>query len=76
MSTAVVFDTLKFVRRLREAGVDERQAEALSDAFKEVQDAQLALLATKADLRDLEYRLAVRLGGILIAGFVVLAVIL
>ncbi|MBF0181604.1 MAG: DUF1640 domain-containing protein [Magnetococcales bacterium] len=57
MSTAVALDTLKFVRRLREAGVEEKQAEAISDAFKEVQDSQLKELSTKGDLRELEIRL-------------------
>ncbi|MBF0628588.1 MAG: DUF1640 domain-containing protein [Magnetococcales bacterium] len=51
MSAAVAtFDTLKFVRRLRDAGVEEKQAEAFSEAIKEVQDAQLQELATKGDI--------------------------
>ncbi|MBF0294055.1 MAG: DUF1640 domain-containing protein [Magnetococcales bacterium] len=51
------FDTLKFVRRLRDAGVEEKQAEAFSEVFKEAQDAQLRELATKGDLRELEAKL-------------------
>lgn len=40
MST-VTFDTLRFVERLREAGLTEAQAKAIADAFKEAQaDAQ------------------------------------
>ncbi|MBF0180948.1 MAG: DUF1640 domain-containing protein [Magnetococcales bacterium] len=56
MSTAatMTFDTLKFVRRLRDAGVEEKQAEAFSEAFKEVQDAQLAGLATKGDIQEVK----------------------
>ncbi|MBF0157657.1 MAG: DUF1640 domain-containing protein [Magnetococcales bacterium] len=57
MTTAVAFDTHKFVRRLREAGVEERQAEAFSDAFQEVQEAQLEELATKSDLAELRNEL-------------------
>ncbi|MBF0156768.1 MAG: DUF1640 domain-containing protein [Magnetococcales bacterium] len=54
MTTAVAFDTHKFVRRLRDAGVEERQAEAFSDAFREVQESQLEELATKSDITRLE----------------------
>nr|VFJ64917.1 MAG: Protein of unknown function (DUF1640) [Candidatus Kentron sp. FW] len=32
---AITFDTLRFVHRLKEAGIPEQQAEAISDAFKE-----------------------------------------
>ncbi|MEO5334572.1 MAG: CCDC90 family protein [Magnetococcus sp. YQC-5] len=53
-SAAVTFDTLKFVRRLRDAGVDEKQAEALSEAIRDVQDAQLKELSTKGDIQDVK----------------------
>ncbi len=76
MAATVALDTLKCVRRLRDAGVDERQAEAFSEAFREVQDAQLQELATKRDLRELKleitaeiaplkWGMAVCLGGII-----------
>jgi hypothetical protein len=45
----VTFDTLKFVRRLKEAGVPETQAEAFADALREAQGE--SDLVTKADLR-------------------------
>jgi hypothetical protein len=35
--TAITFDTLKFVRTLKAAGVPEIQAEAFSEAFKDAQ---------------------------------------
>lgn len=90
MSTATIaFDTLRFVRRLRDAGVEERQAEAFSEALREVQDSQLKELATqgdiaairsdmrdiKSEMRELEYRLTIKLGGLMIAGFGLLAAI-
>lgn len=56
---AVTFDTLKFARRLKEAGVPEAQAEAISEAFKEAQGE--ADLATKQDLKQLEAVLDKRL---------------
>ncbi len=48
----VTFDTLKFVERLRAAGVPEEQAKALAEAVSEAQDA--ADVATKRDLREVE----------------------
>ena len=45
--TATGFDTLAYARRLKEAGVDEAQAEAHAEA---VRDAMTEGVATKADL--------------------------
>lgn len=49
--TAIAFDTLRFAKRLKEAGFTEQQAEALAIA-----EAELIAdnLATKRDLKDLE----------------------
>ena len=45
----ITFDTHKFIRRLKEAGISEEQAEAIAEAFRE---ANLeAEIATKTDLR-------------------------
>jgi len=49
---AVTFDTLKFVKTLKEAGVPESQAEAFSTAVQESHE--VADLVTKADLREYE----------------------
>ncbi|MBF0339532.1 MAG: DUF1640 domain-containing protein [Magnetococcales bacterium] len=57
MNAAVAFDTLKFVKTLKAAGVEEKQAEAFSEAIRDVQDSQLKELATKGDLRELETRI-------------------
>ncbi|MFA5018937.1 MAG: DUF1640 domain-containing protein [Methylobacter sp.] len=79
--TATTIDTHKFVRTLKDAGVPESQAEAFSEAFKEVQGE--ADLATKRDIDDLrrdidvlrhdmdsrfiqtEQRLVIKLGGLM-----------
>jgi len=61
--TATTFDTHKFVRRLKEAGLPEMQAEAIADAFRDAQGE--ADLATKVDLRELEYRLTIKLGSLI-----------
>jgi hypothetical protein len=55
----VTFDTHKFVCKLREAGFDEKQAEAVSEAFRDTQvetdpltkkDLQIELAPVKSDL--------------------------
>ena len=60
------FDTLAYARRLKEAGVDEAQAEAHAEA---VRDAITEGAATKADLAALEIRLYRAL--LMLAGFIV-----
>ena len=67
--TAVPFDTLRLAQRLREkAGFTAEHAEAAAEAFAEVIGATEFI--TKADLtvalRDLEQRLTVRFGGMLV----------
>lgn len=47
--TAIDFDTLKVSRSLRDAGMEERQAEAVTDAIK--QSVKIENLVTKDDLR-------------------------
>lgn len=67
----ITFDTHKFVRTLRDAGVPEAQAEAIANAF---QAAHLeAEIATKGDLRELEYRLIIKLGAMMMASIAVVA---
>lgn len=48
---AATLDTLRLAKRFREAGAAEPLAEAFADALRERQEADLAQLATKADLR-------------------------
>ena len=54
------FDTLAYARMLREAGVEERQAESHAAAARTVR----AGLATKADLDSLETRVDARLDSL------------
>lgn len=80
--TTIVFDTHKFIRTLKESGIPEGQAEAISEAFRTAHvDAELATkadlhaleLALKADVRELEYRLVIKLGAMMMAGIAVVA---
>ena len=67
----ITFDTHKFIRRLREAGISEEQAEAIAEAFR---DAHVeAEVATKSDLRELEYRLIIKLGTMMVLAIGIVA---
>lgn len=71
----ITFDTLKFVEKLKAAGVSESQAkaeaEALVSAFSEAMDSQLA---TKSDINRLERELLVLkwMVGLVIGGIATL----
>lgn len=54
-TTATGFDALTYARRLKEAGIDEAQAEAHAEA---VRDAIMEGAATKADIARLEAKIA------------------
>ena len=73
--TTITFDTLEFTRRLREAGFDEKQAEA---AVRVLADAQSALVSRDyldARLEALEYRLTIKLGAMLMAAVTAAALV-
>jgi hypothetical protein len=55
---AITFDTHKFIRKLRTAGLEEAQAEAFADAFSDAQGE--ADLASKRDISDLRRDIDVR----------------
>ncbi|NGZ28887.1 MAG: DUF1640 domain-containing protein [Magnetococcales bacterium] len=61
--TTITFDTLKFVRRLQESGIPDKQAEAISEAFKEAQESRLDDLASKRDIKDLETNMDAKLAA-------------
>nr|VFJ63349.1 MAG: hypothetical protein BECKFM1743A_GA0114220_103305 [Candidatus Kentron sp. FM]VFJ68616.1 MAG: hypothetical protein BECKFM1743C_GA0114222_104922 [Candidatus Kentron sp. FM]VFK14698.1 MAG: hypothetical protein BECKFM1743B_GA0114221_103355 [Candidatus Kentron sp. FM] len=50
--TAITFDTLQFVKTLKDADFNDKQAEAISSAFQDAQ--RESDLATKADIRVVE----------------------
>ena len=72
MST-ITFDTRKFVRRLKESGFDEKQAEALTEAMQDAiadselvtkKDLQIELASIKTDIQILKWMNGLVLGGI------------
>ena len=60
---AVVLDTLEIAKRLKGAGFDESQAEAVTGVFRDLQASDRADLATKGDLERLEERLEAKFVG-------------
>src|SRR5260363_417676 len=60
--TLAAFDTHKFVRTLKGAGFNEKQAEALTDAVRESQ--AFSEVATKSDLRELELRIEAKFANV------------
>lgn len=79
---AVTFDTHKFVRKLKEAGFDEKQAEALTEALRDAiddsalvtrKDLQIELAPLKADLTLLKWMVGAVFGAVL---FILLRLVL
>ncbi len=69
MST-IAFDTHAYVKKLKAVGFTEQQAEVHAETFTEIIENRIA---TKHDLKELEMRLTIRLGGIVAAGIAVVA---
>ncbi len=59
----IAFDTLKFSKRLKDAGVPDKQAEAEAEALAEVLEVNLKDLASRDDLKALEERLIIKITG-------------
>ena len=64
MAHAVIYDTHKVVKKLVKAGFTEKQAEVFTEEQKELIDTHLA---TKQDLKNMENRITIRMGGMLMA---------
>ena len=62
--TSTDFDTLSAAKRLREAGFNEDQAEAIAEGMRKAATADRSELATKADLAAV--RIEIRVYGIIV----------
>lgn len=72
--SVMVFNSLNYAKRLEQAGFTPRQqAEVQANIMTEIVDEKIA---TKQDLRVLEYRITIRLGGMLAAAVAVLAALI
>lgn len=71
--SAVPFDTLKFVKTLEASGIEDKQAEAIANAYREAssdqelvtkKDLQIELAPIKADMQIIKWINGLMLGGI------------
>ncbi len=65
MSASISFDTLAYAKKLMAAGFTQQQAEVQAEALREIIDDRLAtkqdIALLKKDLKELEYRLTIRM---------------
>ena len=71
--SVMVFNSLNYAKRLEQAGFTRQQAEVQANIMTEIVDEKIA---TKQDLRVLEYRITIRLGGMLAAAVSVLSALI
>ena len=69
----MVFNSLNYAKRLEQAGFTREQAEAQANIMTEIVNEKIA---TKQDLRELEYRLTIRFGSMLAAAVALLAALI
>lgn len=69
----MVFNSLNCAKRLEQAGFTREQAETQANIMTEIVDEKIA---TKQDLRELEYRLTIRFGSMLAAAVALLAALI
>jgi len=82
--TATTFNALTYFEELKAAGVPEQQAKVEADALFKIIDEKLATkkditeLRTelKRDIKELEYKLTIRLGGMIVASSITIISIL
>jgi len=74
MPGAITFDTLAYVKKLKAAGVPEKQAEVQAETFAEIIDEKVA---TKQDLQMLEANVTAKIikwvAGMLVAQAAIVA---
>ena len=64
--TSITFDTYQFVKSLEDRGFSREQAEGINDALKNA--LTVAEVATKRDLTEMEYRLTIKIGALIVSG--------
>jgi hypothetical protein len=74
MGHAILFDTHENVKKLRAVGFTEEQAEVQTRIIAELVDEQLVSRQYLDErLKELEYRLVIRLGGMIVVAIGVVA---
>ena len=70
MEKALIFDTFQYVKKLREAGFTDRQAEVSAETIKELLEDQLA---SKRDLPEMENHVILKVGAMIAASIAITA---
>lgn len=80
MNPTIAFDTHQLIKSLLAVGFDEKQAEAITEAFRKSRESSMDELATKQDvadlrrdLKELELRMTIKLGAMLAVAVAVVA---
>lgn len=63
-------DSFAYAKKLKAAGFSDEQAEVQAEVLAELIDERLT---TKQDLKELEYRLIIRLGGMMVIAIGIVA---
>ena len=72
--TQATFDTLDFARKLQQLGFTREQAEGFAQMQRELMDDRLVTREyLDIRLKELEYRLIIRLGGMMAASIALVA---
>lgn len=74
--TTVTFDTLQLVQQLKAAGIPQGQAEAVVTAIALAQDTLITRDYLDHALTDLDHRLTIRLGVMMVAAVGVAATLI
>jgi hypothetical protein len=73
--TAMTFNPFTYFEELKAAGVSEEQAKVQADTLNKIVDGKLAtkndILSLKRDIKELEYKLTIRLVGMIIVSITV-----
>lgn len=70
----ITFDTLEFIKRLKSVGFSEEQAEVFAAEHRRIiEDALVTKEHLDMRLREMEYRLIIKLGSMMMAAITVVA---
>jgi hypothetical protein len=69
--TTTTFNPLEYFEELKAAGMPEQQAKVQADTLNKIIDGKLAtkndIVSLKRDIKELEYKLTIRMGSMVIA---------
>jgi hypothetical protein len=80
MGHPLIFDTLRYSKKLVAVGFTQQQAEAQTEALAEIVDDKLAtkrdIEDLKKEIKELELRMTIKLGSIMLGGLGLLVILM